>query len=178
VHIISINYIYIYMFICYDKIGIAIQDKLLPKHVSGYFTNCFKPLTIPDAVARIDFIIISSIRCISDSVSWPIERKCLSNADNVHLCPTSSASGSSLLRYSHKILLCIFLCDNFFILLYIYIYIYILSNFTNFRPHFSFFLPLLFPLFFHSCLFTHCYFANHINCSIFIVRNSKYYLQE
>lgn len=57
----------------------------LPKHASGYFTNCLIPLTIPEAVARIDFMIISSIRCMSNSVSCPIDRKCLSNADKVHL---------------------------------------------------------------------------------------------
>lgn len=56
------------------------------------------PLIIPDAVARIDFIMMSSIRCISNSVSWPIDRRCLSKADRVHLWPTSSASGSSLLN--------------------------------------------------------------------------------
>lgn len=72
--------------------------KKLPKQASGCFTNCLIPLTIPEAVARIDFIMISSICCISNSVSWPVERKCRSRADNVHLCPTSSASGSSFLE--------------------------------------------------------------------------------
>lgn len=53
--------------------------------------------TIGGADASIAFTTTSSILCIKKEVSVPCVRKCRSNALRVHLWPTSSASGSSLL---------------------------------------------------------------------------------
>ena len=52
---------------------------------------------IGGADARIAFTTTSSILCIKTAVSIPCARKCRNSALRVHLCPTSSASGSSLL---------------------------------------------------------------------------------
>jgi len=108
--------------------------------------------------------MISSIRCISNSVSCSIERKCLSSADNVHLCPTSSASGSSLLIALGSYLYHDFLKLQMLIFFFNFpkVFLNFLSHFISLFFYFVFYIKfsLLFYFFFLlSILLSSLYFV-------------------
>lgn len=71
--------------------------QVLPKQLLGWGTKR-AAATIVGAAANIALTITSSTRRMSNEVSLPSARRFLNSALRVHLWPTSSASGSSLLH--------------------------------------------------------------------------------